>query len=625
MTVNLCKLSRCWLQRRDLRLRYTAVRTLHGPPKPNEYTSKPLYPPIPQYRSENEKRVSVAKEAVKNMSTVEEKMYQINRPKYFGWYSYLIDPNYLPVDILDFSKFSTWTHVVDELPEYFTNKAVEDEANTILAEISPLLEQVLCNELSYHELGCTVSNDRAPYSERHVIADVLSTPQWKAEKTSVNLIRRIHEVISSHLYLTHQHVRDSAEDYSARNEAFWFRGGIAPDKEMLNKREGTKRLFKKLRERKGDLIKDCDEDAIINRPYERALQIKYSSVVQVRHKNPLSEFVSRDDPLCTTVNVPILDYDPRCYGFKTQCQHGTNIPGYWPEESNQMGLLSYHTRKNEYNVLAVGAKDVLNDEISRAQDISKGILTNFCWLLPQACHLGFSPLTELTFPLVSQSVNTDGRLWSYFTYQMNTCDVSTNDPTSHTHQNILWAPEPQSLYSKVENGKVLNFNPDCLKPLIKMYLNKPRRREYSLTPYLGEVGTITEFRDSYQRNRFMTIIRNQLSNRPKTMAKPEMYLWEKLLLVDNETMPQLGQTRRRRWWMMSEIDFLGKEHWNPEFVNTDEKRDRYIAKGMREEWTRKGQLNRRYNKFQPKIQIPLKDKIAVYEIPETKYKGEKDD
>ena len=26
------------------------------------------------------------------------------------------------------------------------------------------------------------------------------------------------------------------------------------------------------------------------------------------------------------------------------CQHGTNIPGYWPEEPNQMGLFSYHTR-----------------------------------------------------------------------------------------------------------------------------------------------------------------------------------------------------------------------------------------------------------------------------------------
>jgi len=135
---------------------------------------------------------------------------------------------------------------------------------------------------------------------------------------------------------------------------------------------------------------------------------------------------------------------------------------------------------------------------------------------------------------------------------------------------------------------------------------------------------VTNFPDDYQRNRFLEIVRNQLSNRPKAVKKPEMYLWEKLLLVDNNALPQLGLARRRPWWYMSKIDFLGKEHWHPEFVNTDEKRDRYIPKGLREPWTRKGTLNRRYNKFQPKIRVPLKEKIAVYEVPSMEYKGEED-
>ena len=38
---------------------------------------------------------------------------------------------------------------------------------------------------------------------------------------------------------------------------------------------------------------------------------------------------------------------------------------------------------------------------------------------------------------------------------------------------------------------------------------------------------------------------------------------------------------------------------------------RYIPKGMREPWTRKGELNRRYNKYQPKIQVPLKVNIIM--------------
>jgi hypothetical protein len=38
-----------------------------------------------------------------------------------------------------------------------------------------------------------------------------------------------------------------AEDYLPRNEAFWFRGGILPDKAMIKKREGTLKLQKKHR------------------------------------------------------------------------------------------------------------------------------------------------------------------------------------------------------------------------------------------------------------------------------------------------------------------------------------------------------------------------------------------
>ncbi len=40
------------------------------------------------------------KEAVKSLKTVEEKMYQINRPKMFGWYSYIVKTNLIATDLL---------------------------------------------------------------------------------------------------------------------------------------------------------------------------------------------------------------------------------------------------------------------------------------------------------------------------------------------------------------------------------------------------------------------------------------------------------------------------------------------------------------------------------------------
>jgi len=108
------------------------------------------------------------------------------------------------------------------------------------------------------------------------------------------------------------------------------------------------------------------------------------------------------------------------------------------------------------------------------------------------------------------------------------------------------------------------------------------------------------------------------------MPKPELYYWEKMLLVDHNMMPEMSLNRRQRWWHMYKYDFLGKEHWHPEFVNADVKKNTYIAKGKREPWTRQGKYNRRYNKFQPKLQVPLKDKIAVYSVPSMRYKDQED-
>ena len=30
-------------------------------------------------------------------------------------------------------------------------------------------------------------------------------------------------------------------------------------------------------------------------------------------------------------------HDPREWGYKATCQHGTTIPGYWPDEPRQHG------------------------------------------------------------------------------------------------------------------------------------------------------------------------------------------------------------------------------------------------------------------------------------------------
>merc|ERR1712142_725006 len=191
--------------------------------------------------------------------------------------------------------------------------------------------------------------------------------------------------------------------------------------------------------------------------------------------SPLPPFIDRDDPIITQSKIPIAPYDPRTWGFKTRCQHGTNVPGVWPDADHQHGLLLYCDRTNRWNYQAVHSNGALDSkEMLKDQNTAKALLSCFGWLLPQACHLGFSPMTDITFPLATQAIVTDGQTWNFYAYQLNTTDLTPNSPEEHSHNNVMWVGEDQVLFDRVENGKVVNFSPSALAPLVKMLLLEPQ-------------------------------------------------------------------------------------------------------------------------------------------------------
>ena len=126
---------------------------------------------------------------------------------------------------------------------------------------------------------------------------------------------------------------------------------------------------------------------------------------------------------------------------------------------------------------------------------SKAMLASWGWLSAQATHLGFSPLTELTYPLVTQGTITDGQTWTFTAYQLNTVDLTTNTPENVTCNNVMWMNNKDvKLYDDVDeaSGKIVNFRPEVLAPLVKMYLREPKMRDYSLTPYLSDDKTVAK-------------------------------------------------------------------------------------------------------------------------------------
>ena len=147
---------------------------------------------------------------------------------------------------------------------------------------------------------------------------------------------------------------------------------------------------------------------------------------------------------------------------------------------------------------------------------SKAMLASWGWLSAQATHLGFSPLTELTFPLVTQGTITDGQTWTFTAYQLNTVDLTTNTPENVTCNNVMWMNNKDvKLYDDVDeaSGKIVNFRPEVLAPLVKMYLREPKMRDYSLTPYLSDDKTVANFPEAYQRKKLHETHRHMYSNR----------------------------------------------------------------------------------------------------------------
>ena len=118
--------------------------------------------------------------------------------------------------------------------------------------------------------------------------------------------------------------------------------------------------------------------------------------------------------------VPRMTTDPRVLGFKTGTRHGTNVPGVWPDVDNQHGLLFYADRLNKWTHQAIATEvigyndsydcvsdvcflqGVIDDAAIREMTLGKALVTAWGWVSAQASHLGFSPLTELTYPLVTQ-------------------------------------------------------------------------------------------------------------------------------------------------------------------------------------------------------------------------------
>ncbi|XP_023949445.2 28S ribosomal protein S30, mitochondrial [Bicyclus anynana] len=502
-----------------------------------DYTDAPVYPPILDLSLPAKKlrtRQSLHKK-IQNINTVEEKQIALNMPRYYGWQSIVLNENKIPFNAMPLVQHYTRTHfqLLDKLPDIYAESSAT--ADIVLQEIKSCIEECIVTENEGVERNFVTSLN---IPEKQQIADAHTR----------NIVKQINRIILNNLTDKVSHVLSSQVDYNPRHEAFWFVGGVQLPSTVLKWRKKQKYYKNRLHE-----------------PLDRPVQYKGSPLLTIRNHLPLKPIIPYSEIENPDFKVPKFSHCPKTVGYFTEFRHGTNIPGFWPGDFDEFGLLSFHGRGH-----ILDRKDSFGQEDNLEALHCQAIQASFGWLLAQANYQGFTTFNDLTYPLVTQTVVTDGQMVSFYAYQLNTTVIHSDEVDINPKHNICFGTKPMKLYESIENGSVKGLNEDVLKMLIQFYLNAPEERDHEMKPYLGkEEQIIADIEDDNKRCWLESTYKHLVSNRPKHNLIPEVYDWEKIYKIQFNT--RFYEARRRPF----ELDI------NPFQRRLDEHLPPYIPKVLR--------------------------------------------
>lgn len=440
-------------------------------------------------------------EKIKKLKGVEEKLFGINMPRYYGWKSLIVEEGQVGYNCLDHAQYITRTHVMNErkLPAFYDTLSNE-QVDSVVENVKHHIENIVAFEYSHrlreHEIKEEVDELRQKMIQNNLVK---------------SLIPQINRITLAAMSPAMSHLLEAQTDFDPRIEAFWFAGGVEPSNIVRKSKAESERA----KDRANELL-------------DQPVQYFGSPLLQLRHGLPLKEIVPITECTNPEFNVPEFKFYPAVIGYRFAYKHAVSIPGFWPGDTHEFGLLSYH---NLY--------DVLNSKVYEEDAITvQAIFASYGWLLSQACYQGFTTVNDITYPLVTQTVLTDGQLWSFCVYQLNTTMFRTEFMDENRKRNLCWITEPMKLFEKVEDGKVHGFNVDVLKQLIKFYANQPEARNENMAPYLDEhVKRVADILNTTRRVWLEKRFKHIMANRPRHFEIVDVPMWHKLYKIDNKTRP----------------------------------------------------------------------------------------
>lgn len=500
-----------------------------------EYTAVPHYPPIldPSPEKVRERRKQSEHDEIKSVKTIEEKQIKLNMPRYYGFKCYEFHEDVIPYDNLKLAQHITRTHlkIDNNLSDYYKDINVDSIAENLKAKF----EDALTIELDGYKTR-TSKLDLSPNELENII--------------TAQIVKQVNRAIMNNMVQDYSHLLDVQVDVEPRLEAFWFAGGMNPPKNIKKYRTGKGQDFRKHTE---------------NDPTDRLIAYDGKPLLTLRSCIPLKPLMSYQEANIEDLEVPKWRFDPRVVGTMTKHSHMANIPGFWPGDPHHFGVLSYHKRGH---IINRPYNDLEDDKEALHR---QAILQSFAWLHSQANYQGFTTFNDITYPIVTQSVITNGQVWSFYSYQMNTMLVHGTNIDTNPKVNICYATPEVKLFEEFKDGKLVGFNDDVLKMLLRFYANVPEERMgVNLHPYLSQSEkTIADYTDVEKREWLEREYKFLVSHRPRYKLGYEVYNWEKIYKVDFKTRPM--EPRRRPFELMQK----------PSNRRLDDRKPFYIPRALR--------------------------------------------
>lgn len=120
-------------------------------PSESEYVSEPVYPPILDlsYEGIKDRKIETQAQKITDLPTVEEKLVELNAPKYYGWWACHLKEMFIPYDALPFCQYATRTCLSNGLPPVYAG--LDEMATNSLPKVKEQLNNLILQEFEFAE------------------------------------------------------------------------------------------------------------------------------------------------------------------------------------------------------------------------------------------------------------------------------------------------------------------------------------------------------------------------------------------------------------------------------------------------------------------------------------------